>query len=201
MEQEDSNLFLRMGAFAVGLLLLTSPLWKPKADEIEEPLPVATSQRAPGETLEFRHAGDEKKLRLRTQQEEVIRSQLRRHAMNQHNGFYERVVDNPKMDPEVRKRFAVERDRLAKLAEEHPELATNSQQNLPPRQLDEKGEFTEDFKKAVHNMKTYGVWQEMVDDHVENLVRDANNPNIPEDERPTAEQIERARSQQLILVP
>jgi len=200
MDQEDSSLYLRIGAFALGVVFLTSPLWKPNAEEIQTPSPVPSNRSAPGESLVFRHGGEPPKVRNREAEEKLILRQLRRHSMNQHNGFYQNVVDNPDMPIEVRERFAVERERLEKLAEEYPELAETSQEELPPRKLNDDGEFTEEFKQAVHNMKTYGVWDQMVDDHLENMIRDANNPDIPEDERPTAEEIERVRSQRLIPV-
>ncbi len=200
MNQDDSGLFFRIGVFAIGLLFLTSPLWKPKAEAEERASEKPVRSAAPGESLQFRHMREDVTLTNREEDEKVLRRQLHRHAMNTRNGFYQNVVENPDMPIEVRERFAVEKKRLEQLAREHPELATSIKESMPPQQVDENGAFTEEFKKAVHNMKTYGVWDQMVDDHVENLIRDANNPDIPEAERPTPEQIERFRSQRLVPV-
>jgi len=201
MTQEDSGLFFRIGIFGIGLLFLTSPLWNPDSDEDVSPTDrPSQSVSEPGESLKFRHMREDVVLRNREEEEKIIRRQLHRHAMNHRNGFYKNVVDNPDMPAEVRERFAKERDRLEKLAGEHPEMAASMQESLPPRQVDENGEYTEEFRKAVHNMKTYGVWDQMVDDHVENMIRDANNPDIPEDERPTPEEIEQFRTHRLVPV-
>jgi hypothetical protein len=199
MAEEQTGAWMRGAALVFGLVLITSPLWKPESEEAPPADRSGVEVPPPAENRVFRHEAALERTRQRADDDQVVlQQQLYRLARMEREGVVARVVDNPDMPPEIRERFAAEYQRLQQVAAQHPEASRSIRESLPEPRLKENGEFTESFREVVHNMKVYGVWDQIVDEHVEQMVRDANDPNLPEEERPTAEEIEAFRSQRLI---
>jgi hypothetical protein len=197
-----NSLLIGLAWVMVLLILATFPLWRYQP---EKPEPEPTSERetaSPRSSFRYRNPtspSSQPDIDLDPSPSvEKIRRQLDRHAQRKQNGFYDRVVDNPEMPAEIRDRFQAEKNRLEDLEESNPAIAAEVSSALLPPPVNPDGSFSPEFQEVVALMKTYGVWDDMVDNHVEQLMRDAEDSDLPPESRPSQEEIEAVRKQGLI---
>ena len=199
MSSRSSSLNFLVGIVSLCAVWITFALWNPSrpdpaVDETgEEPAP---EPRGSG----FRYAPTRERERTTfpvedtVYTEDQIRRQLQRRSMMERQEVRKNIVENESMPEAVRSRFRAELDRLDRIAEAHPEIARQESVGDVPRQMEDDGTFTDEFREVVRVMKQDGVWDRIHDEYVRNLEEAANDPSLPPEDRPTREQIERIRS-------
>jgi hypothetical protein len=63
------------------------------------------------------------------------------------------------------------------------------------------GTFTPEFQEVTGMMAHAGVWDQLHDSYIRQLEAAAADPNLPEEEKPTPEDIRRARAERRIPSP
>jgi len=195
MKSHSPSFLFLVGLIGGCALLVSYPMWRripeepPKAEPRPTPrrnstafqyAPSAPPETAPGDSFGFN--------------EVQVRRQLRRRALMERQRVRKNIVDNPDMPEAVRSRFREELDRLDALAAARPDVAKSVSVAEVPLQVEEDGSFTPEFQEVVRVLKLSGKWDQLSDKYTDDLEDAANNPDLPPEERPSREVIERARS-------
>lgn len=132
--------------------------------------------------------------------DEIVMRQLDRHVRMRAAGYYESILGNPNTHEAIRSRVQAEHDRLEALARENRDIVSFIEVNAFPSPIDAQGNVEPDLALSIEAMQQSGAWESMSRSYVAELERRAADPEVPESERPTEEQIQVARQEGIIPV-
>lgn len=166
--------------------------------EAKEKAPAASEKRpsfqfSGREAVEYQHEFSEQGL---LEEQERLRRQLQRRVRMERDGITRNIINNDAMPEEIRRRFRDEKARLDVLAEENPQLALQVANSIPrDKRFNEDGSVTPEFAKVMEMMESSGVVSDMSDSYLLQLEQAAEDPSLPASQRPSEEDLERARKE------
>lgn len=200
MHEEDIPWFEGIAAALFIFMLITYPLWrvKPEADTPASETSASESSREGGSGGSSGEGAWEGAGSKESHIPPDVTRQLERYARRERRGYYQRKEDNPHIPESVRERYAAERQRLEALAREYPEIMAKAEANLPAPSILPDGSFSPEFQDLTRMLKLYGKTDELMDAHVDDLMQDAEDDDLPASMRPSPEEIRRVREQGIL---
>lgn len=124
--------------------------------------------------------------------EALVVRQLDRHVRMRAVGYYDSILGNPNLPEALKSRVRAEHDRLEALAMENRDIVSFIEVNAFPAPVDSQGNVTPELAVSLEVMRRTGALEGMQKTYITDLKRRAEDRDIPEQDRPTAAEVEAA---------
>ena len=125
--------------------------------------------------------------------EPLLVRQLDRHVRMRTVGYYDSILGNPNLPEALKSRVRAEYDRLESLARQNRDIVSFIEVNAFPAAIDSEGKVDPKLALSIDSMRRDGSLEGLQKSYLNELKRRAVDPELPEQDRPTEEEIEAAR--------